>query len=149
MATKSDPRADVLAGISLFRACSPKELAKIGSLTTEIKVEPGHVLCREGESGYDFFIIVEGEAKVTMGGREIATLGPSQFFGEMALLDGGPRIATVTAATPMRLLALSRGEFKGVLGLSTSVAENMLAVIGGRLRATEAALYGTATPIGV
>jgi CRP-like cAMP-binding protein len=115
---------------------------------TEIKVEPGQVLCREGESGHDFFIILEGEANVTIGGRQIATLGPSQFFGEMALLDGGPRIATVAAATPMRLLALSRQEFKGVLGLFPRVTENMLAVIGSRLRATEAALYGT-TPIGV
>lgn len=149
MATKGDPRTDLLGSVSIFRGCSPKELGKIVSLTTEVEVEPGHVLCREGETGYDFFVILEGRAGVTMGGREIATLGPGHFFGEMALLDGGPRIATVTAATPMRLLALSRGEFKGVLGLAPSVAENMLAVIGSRLRSVEVALYGSTPPIGV
>jgi CRP/FNR family cyclic AMP-dependent transcriptional regulator len=149
MATKDDDRIDLLAGVNLFRGCNPKELAKVVSLTTEIKVEPRTVLCREGETGYDFFVILEGEATVTIGGREIATPGPGQFFGEMALLDGGPRIATIATVTPMRLLALSGPEFKGILGLIPGVAENLLAVIGSRLRATEAALYGAATPIGV
>src|SRR5260221_8466036 len=85
-----------LAKVSLFQACTPAELATIVSVTTLIDVASGRVLCQQGERGDEFFVIVDGEAAVTVDGNSVAILGPGQFFGELALLDGGPRIATVT-----------------------------------------------------
>jgi CRP/FNR family transcriptional regulator, cyclic AMP receptor protein len=149
MSTKADPRGELLGGTSLFRSCTSKELAEIASLTTDIDVKEGDVLCREGDFGLEFFVIIEGQAAVTIDAEEIATLGPGGFFGEMALLDGGSRIATVTATTPMRLLVLSRREFRGALHASPMVAERMLEVIGARLRSVEHALYGARPPIGI
>ena len=80
------------------------------------------MLCQEGKSGNECFVVIEGEAAVTIGGDEVTTIGPGGFFGEMALLDGGPRVATVTATTDMRLLSLSRGEFTTLLADVPSVS---------------------------
>jgi CRP-like cAMP-binding protein len=145
----TDPRNQLLSDIALFRTCTPKELNEIASLTTDIDVKAGDILCKEGDFGLEFFVVVEGEAKVTIGDEEVATVGPGGFFGEMALLDGGARIATVTAATPMRLLVLTRREFRGALAASPSIAEKMLEVVGSRLRTVERALYRAEPPIGV
>jgi CRP-like cAMP-binding protein len=135
----------LLGGVSLFRACTDKELAHIASLTTEIDVPADDVLCREGESGSEFFVIIDGEASVTIDGQLRAKIGPGNFFGEMALLDGGPRIATVTATTPSRLLVLSRQEFFSLLDGAPRVARQLLTAVGARLRAAEASLH----PVGV
>src|SRR5450631_3928442 len=123
-----------LAHVSLFRACSPAELDAIVSVTTLIDVPAGRVLCTEGEGGDEFFVIVEGEVTVSVNRAEIATLGPGDFFGEMALLDGGPRVATVTTATPGRLLVLTRPEFNGLLERAPTVCHRILIGLGHRLR---------------
>jgi CRP-like cAMP-binding protein len=135
----------LLGDVSLFRACTDKELAHIASLTTEVDVPADDVLCREGESGSEFFVIIDGEASVTIDGELRAKIGPGSFFGEMALLDGGPRIATVTATTPARLLVLSRQEFFSLLDGAPRVARQLLTAIGARLRTAEESLH----PVGV
>jgi CRP-like cAMP-binding protein len=143
MFNKHDARIDRLAEVSLFRACSHSELRELARITTELEAPAGAVLCREGATGTDCFVVVEGEVRVTIAGDEVDTLGPGGFFGEMALLDGGPRVATVTALTDLRLLVLSRQEFASLLATVPSVCRRMLAAIGARLRLADAQLHPT------
>ncbi len=141
MLKKQDGRVEKLAGVSLFRGCSQSELKALAGITTEVEAAAGKVLCQEGKSGNECFVVIEGEAAVTIGGDEVTTIGPGGFFGEMALLDGGPRVATVTAKTDMRLLSLSRGEFTTLLADVPSVSRKMLEAVGARLRLADAQLH--------
>ena len=145
--SRSDPRADALSQTRLFRACSPKELGQIAALTTRVDFPAGATVCEEGSPGSEFFLIMSGGATVSMSGKPLAELGPGAFFGEMALLDGGPRIATVVAREDLSLLVLNRREFRSVLHIGPSVIEELMAVIGERLRESYARSAGT--PIGV
>ena len=86
-----------LAKVPLFSDCSQRDLQTVARVVREIPHGAGTVIAREGEPGVGLFIIVDGTADVSIGGRKKATLGPGDFFGEIALLDGGPRTATVTA----------------------------------------------------
>jgi CRP-like cAMP-binding protein len=135
-------KADVLESIELFRACTKKELDEISRITYDTEVPEGAVLCVEGDKGLEFFIIVDGRALVTRRGVEICELGPGQFFGEMALLDGGPRVAEVRAITPMRVLVLSRQEFEQLLEQVPRVSRRILTAMGGRLRHVDRRLFG-------
>ena len=131
---KSD-RVELLHSVWLFERCSPKELQAIAKLATPLGADEGQVLAREGKNGGEFFVIVEGTAEATLDGVRIAELGPGQFFGEMALLDQGPRVATVVARSSMLLLVLSGGEFDELIRQSIpSVSRRMLTVLGRRLR---------------
>lgn len=138
---KHDARIDQLAEVDLFRGCSQSELREVAKITTEQAVPAGTVLCREGATGHECFIVVEGLATVTIGDDDVDTVGPGGFFGEMALLDGGPRVATVTATSDMRLLVLSRREFMSLLSNVTSVSGKILAAVGKRLRVAQAQLH--------
>src|SRR4051812_16196580 len=86
-----DPKLDLLAGVPLFAGLDRKHLERVGQLCTRLDVEPGAVLCRQGASGHEFFIVVEGEAVVTVGTTDVDTVPAGGFFGELALLGGGPR----------------------------------------------------------
>ena len=129
-----DPRLDELADVSLFRGCPEAELAAVARVTTPAEVTAGRMLCREGALGHEAFVIVAGEAAATVGGEEVARLGPGSFVGEMALLDGGPRTATVTAVTPMTVLVATEPEFRQLLIDAPTVARRMLVALSGRLR---------------
>ena len=121
----------------MFSACTNRELRRIASLADQIEVPKGKVLTRQGDPGWECFVITEGEAKATMRGRGSATLGPGSFFGEMALLDQGPRSATVTAESDMRLLVLSSRDFSALLEEVPSVARRMMRGLAERLREAE------------
>src|SRR4051812_47372019 len=97
-----------LAAVWLFAECSKHELSMLARITTPVSVAAGHVLAREGDAGGEFAVIVDGTASVTRAGQPIGRLEAGTFFGEMALLDGGARVATVTAETPMMLLVIGR-----------------------------------------
>ena len=115
-----------LRSIPLFEGSSTKELAEIDTLATEDHAESGEVLIREGRPGRETFIILEGEAIVTVGARLIARLGPGDFFGEMALLGRRKvRTATVTSITPMRMLVLDPRQLSALLQIDR-VARSML-----------------------
>jgi CRP-like cAMP-binding protein len=143
MFQRHDARVERLAAVSLFASCTQSELRELARITTELDAPAGTVLCREGATGADCFVIVDGEAAVTIAGDHVCTIGPGGFFGEMALLDGGPRVATVTASSDMRLLVLSRQEFASLLTRLPSVSRRMLAAIGARLRLADAQLYAS------
>jgi CRP/FNR family cyclic AMP-dependent transcriptional regulator len=135
---KHDPKIEHLATIRPFRRCTARQLRQLAQLTTELEAARGAVLCREGEVGRECFVVRDGEATVTIDGEQIATIGPGGVVGELALLDGEPRVATVTAATDMRLVVLSRPEFNKVLADMPSVSRGLLESVGARLRAADA-----------
>ncbi len=134
MLKRQDEKIDRLAQVPLFSACTKKELRELAKITTDASATTGQVLCTENESGNECYIVVDGQATVTIGGQHVATIGGGGFFGEMALLDGGPRIATVTAATDMELLVLSRREFLELIDQVPSVTRRLLEGLGARLR---------------
>ncbi len=104
--------ADDLAGIPLFDTLEPDERAAIAPWFELQDVSPGVKLTGEGASGYSFYVLRDGAATVTIDGIEVRTLGPGDFFGELALLGEGRRTATVTAAAPSRVLVLFGTEFR-------------------------------------
>ena len=133
-----DAKVELLRGVSLFSACSKRELSRIASLADQIDVPKGKVLTREGEPGSEFFVVIKGQATVIVGKRgRIAPLGPGASFGEMSLLDQGPRTATVEAQTDMQLLVLDARSFSSLLADVPSVARKVLAAMAGRLRVAE------------
>jgi len=132
-----DNYLDHLARVPMFSACSKKELEKIGRASDEIHVDPGHVLVEEGKPGHEFFLILDGTANVLRNGRKIATLGRGQYFGELSLLDRGPRSATVKAATDLDVLVLGQREFGGVLDSVPALSRKLLAAMASRLRAAD------------
>jgi CRP-like cAMP-binding protein len=138
MRTKLPPsRLQLLRQVSLFRGLSEAELARIDRLVDDVELEAGHVLTREGRSGSEAFVIVSGTAAVTIGGAEMAMLGPGEVVGEMSLIDNAPRTATVTARTPMVVLVLDPRGFSGLLGEEGANRQVLRSVVR-RLRALEA-----------
>jgi CRP/FNR family cyclic AMP-dependent transcriptional regulator len=142
MATKSRDTVDLnlLKTVPIFSSCSRKEIGAIGRITKEVHFDPGVAICREGETGVGLHIVVEGETKVQIGGRTRRRLGPGAFFGEVAVLDGGPRTATVIAETPVRTLSIPSWSFKSLLRSQPSLSTKMLEEICRRLRTSEASL---------
>jgi|SRR5215207_4475035 len=132
-----DAKMNRLREVSLFSVCSKRELARIASLADEIDVPEGRVLTRQGEPGREFFVIVDGRARVSVRGRRSRTLGPGSGFGEMSLLDQGPRSATVTAQTEMQLLVLDSRGFSSLITEVPSVAMKMFRAMARRLREAE------------
>jgi CRP/FNR family cyclic AMP-dependent transcriptional regulator len=129
-----------LAKVQLFSGCSNKELTTLARAVKDIDHPAGTVIAREGDPGIGLFIIAEGTTDVTIGGRRKAKLGPGDFFGEIALLDGGPRTATVTATTDVKLLGLTEWVFRGLMIEHPAIAVKALQAMAGRLRnATKAA----------
>ena len=124
-----------IGGVPLFSACSKRELALIARSAKEVSHRAGTMIAREGERGIGLFVILEGECEVTIGGKRKAKLGPGDFFGEVALLDGGPRTATVTSLTPVKLVGLTGWVFRGLLMEHPSIALKTLEAVAGRLRA--------------
>jgi CRP-like cAMP-binding protein len=123
-----------LGKVPLFSGLSQRELEAIVRAGKEVEHRAGHVIAREGDRGIGFFLVLSGEARVSRGGKGLAKLGPGDFFGEISLLDRGPRTATVTASTPIRLLGVTAWVFRGLLTENPSIALKLLEVVAGRLR---------------
>ena len=131
-------KTTALSTVGLFSGCSKKELQSVARLCTPLSVQEGSVLTTEGAAGRECFVIVDGKARVTMGGRKVGEVGPGECVGEMALLDGGRRTATVTAESPMNVYALSVSEFRALLGVSPTILRKIATSLAQRLRALEA-----------
>ena len=138
---RNDAKLEQLAKVRLFASCTKKELTQIGRASTEASVPAGKVLCEEGTPGHEFFLVLDGQATVRRNGRKVATYAPGASFGEMALLDRGPRSATVTADTDMSLLVIGQREFSGVLDEIPALAHKLLSVMAARLREADAKLF--------
>ena len=138
----TDARRKTLKVVPLFAQCDDKQLDFIATQVDEVDFVAGRDLCREGSGGGEFFVILSGNAEVRRQGRHLRELGPGDFFGEIALLDGGPRTATVTALSPMTCLVLSRGQFHNVIRQNALIAVSVLETLGERLRSL---LAGQAT----
>jgi CRP-like cAMP-binding protein len=133
---RRDAKVAALKRSPLFSGLSRKQLDHIARLSDDLEVPAGTVLCQEGSRGREFFVIVEGKAKVTRANREIATVGSGDFFGEMALLAHANRTATVTATTPLRFFMVSDRAFRSVLDTDRAIEQKLLRTLAQRLLET-------------
>lgn len=134
MTLSQDQRAELIGACPLFRGLDADGLAAIAAASIEVEFPAERVIARQGEIGTGFFVVAEGTARVVRDGVVVARLGPGEFFGELSVLDGGPRIAQVVADTPVRCLALASWDFERVLREQPGVALSVLRVVAGRLR---------------
>jgi CRP-like cAMP-binding protein len=132
-----DEKLELLQGIPLFARFDHKHLERLGMLTEEVDVPAGKVLIRQGELGDDLMVLVKGIVAVERDGEKINKLGPGEFFGEIALLERGPRTATVTTETPCRLLVLNHRSFHSLMDEFPEVAASVLLTLAHRLRTLE------------
>jgi CRP/FNR family transcriptional regulator/CRP/FNR family cyclic AMP-dependent transcriptional regulator len=113
------PEVELLSRVPLFEGLSRAHLGRVASLAEEVTYHAGRVIVKRGDPGRAFYVIVDGQAKVVKGkivtARGEAELGPGDFFGELSLLDGDPRVATVVAATSMRAIRIERAAFRRLL----------------------------------
>jgi CRP-like cAMP-binding protein len=132
-----DEKQRVLGRVPLFARCGGRSLEQIGKLADEIDVADGTELTREGASGGEFFVILDGKVKVERGGTVLATLGPGEFLGEIALIDGGPRTATATTDGPARLLVVAHREFHTLMADYPDIRLEILEALADRVRNLE------------
>ena len=126
-------KVEALRRAPLFAGLSKKELIELARVTEDLQVSAGTVLCKEGGLGREFYVIVEGTAEVTRGGKPVVTRREGEFVGEIALLTTARRTATVTAATPLRCLILMRGDFRRVLDENRSIERKVMVALADRL----------------
>ena len=135
---KRNTYVEHLARVPMFSACSKRELDLIARRGTDLVFDPGAVVVREGSQGYEFFVIVDGKATVSRGGRQVATLGPGDFFGELSLLERSPRNADVTADTRLETVVVSSQEFRALLEDAPGLTYKLLAGMARRLHDLDA-----------
>jgi CRP-like cAMP-binding protein len=110
-----------LASLDLFAGCAPRTLRRIDTLACTVDVRPGRELCREGEIGEEFFVLLSGLVEVRRGNGSVALLHPGAWFGETALLTKNPRLVTVTTRTASTVLVFWRREFHALLALAPDI----------------------------
>lgn len=132
-----DAKLESLRHVPLFAGLDRKELTEVGRLSDEVDVKAGYVVMREGERGQEFFLILEGFVRVEREGKVVGTLGSGEFMGEIALIDHGPRTATVTCDTDCRLLVLGHREFDSLLERWPAIGTKVLQALAQRVRRLE------------
>ena len=137
MATHTDEKLEMLKCTPILAGLGRKDLEEVGRLVDEVDVKAGHVLMRQGAIGREFFVILSGEIKIERDGKQIATMGPGDFVGDIALVTEQPRTATATAAADSRLLVLGHREFHSLLDRFPAIRMTVLESIALRLRQLE------------
>lgn len=127
-----------LRDVGLFSDCTNRQLRRLASIGTPVSVAEGQEVTAAGAAGAECLVVLSGRASCRVGGRAVAAFGPGDFFGEVSLIDGGARSASVVAETPMELLDLDRREFGQLLEVSPSVVRKMLSTMAARLREADA-----------
>jgi CRP-like cAMP-binding protein len=130
-------KRELLERVPLFAGVSAAGLEELGGIADELDVREGTVLTHEGYREGFFFVIESGRVRIERGGKTINVLGPGDFLGEIALLDGGPRTATATAETECRLLSMTYQMFHELLDAAPEIRAAILEAVGQRLRALE------------
>ena len=125
---------EVLAAVELFARCGRSELKTVARHVETVRLEPGVDLTRQGDAGDAFYVIIDGQARVTVDGETVNTLGPGQYFGELALLDGEPRSATVTSETDLDVAVLGLRMFRTLVREFPDIAVQLLAGLAAALR---------------
>ena len=133
----ADEKLEQLRRVPLFAALGRRELEELGSLADEIDVTDGRVLTRPGETGHEFFVVLDGTVEVDVGGRVVSQLGKGDFLGEIALIDGKPRTATTRAIGPTRLLVVGHREFHQLMDDFPTVKTCVLEALAERVRRNE------------
>ena len=132
------PGIRLLGRVPLFAGLSQAHLRALAQLAEEVRYSPGRMIVRTGTPGVAFYAIVEGDAKVVRGkiasAKATWTLGPGDFFGELALLDGGPRTASVVAETPLTTIRIERAPFRQMLRSEPDIALKLLEAMARRER---------------
>jgi CRP-like cAMP-binding protein len=131
----ASPATDLLKRVPLFSDLEGRELNRIGESMKERTFNAGETVAREGESGVGFFVIEDGTAKVSVSGEERRTLGPGDYFGEIALLSEGARTATVTADTQLRTYGMTFWDFRPLVEENASIAWKLLQALAKQLDA--------------
>jgi CRP/FNR family transcriptional regulator, cyclic AMP receptor protein len=135
MRFRKDRKIELLSHVSLLSRCSKSELGRVANLADLVDFREGDVLMKEGSRGAEFFVVVDGTARVTKGGKELAELGPGDWVGEIALICDRPRTATVVASTPLEALVLTRPGLSALIHDVPSIGTKVLAEVGERLAA--------------
>ena len=131
---KIDDGAERLAKVELFEGFSKAELARVAELVEEIEAEAGAMLVEPGKPGTEAYIVMEGEAAFEMGGERKGTIGAGEPIGEMALIDNRPRVGTVRAVTPMKLLVLDASQFRKLLDEMPKANRAVMSKLTDRIR---------------
>jgi len=132
-----DEKLALLERIPLFSGLGQKGLVRLGQLADEVDVPAERCLMAQGDRGSEMFVVVSGQVRVERDGQRINTLGPGEFFGEIAILDGGPRTATVTADEQSRLLVLTHRDFHSMMEEFPEIAVDVLTSLAHRIRRLE------------
>ena len=140
----NDSKAAELGRLELFRLCGKRELRLLASVADDITFTSGDALCHEGRVAYECFAITSGTAEVRAHDQTIALLGPGDVVGEMALLDGGRRTASVIARTDIHAFSIDRRRFDALLERAPAVARAMLRQLSSRLRQADDELVAAA-----
>jgi CRP/FNR family transcriptional regulator, cyclic AMP receptor protein len=128
-----DTKVEALKRAPLFADLSRKELVQLAKKTEDLEFEPGKVLCKEGDIGQEFFVIVDGTTDVTRNGKHLAARSGGDFVGEIALLEDVKRTATVTAKTPLRVFVLTRHDFRRLIDQNPEVERKVLQALARRV----------------
>jgi CRP-like cAMP-binding protein len=134
---RSDSFVETLATVPLFSACSKKELQMVAKSAEHLAVPAGKVVVTEGAAGTEFFVIIDGRARVERHGRQVASLGPGSFFGDLALLDRAPRNASVIADSELEVAKIGQRAFDTLLD-HPGFSKKLLAGLARRLREQDA-----------
>ena len=130
---RKNAKIELIKRVPLFQRCSGRELAEVAALADEVDLPAGRELTSEGRTGREFVILVEGVADVTRKGKNVNELGPGDFLGEISLVTGRPRTATVTTTAPSRVLVLGARDFRRLLRDLPSLQLKVLDALGDRL----------------
>ena len=133
MRLRKSQKVEAIRKVPLFSKLSKKALEAIASTADEMDFPAGKALTKEGEPGREFFVLLDGSAEVRKEGKQVASLGPGDFFGEIALVTKVPRTATVTTTSEARALVLTDRDFAALLKRSPEVGQGVLAALGERL----------------
>ena len=133
MQLRKNAKIELIKGVPLFASCSKKELEAIAAQADELTVPKGKDLTREGQRGREFMVIVDGAAEVRKDGRRLNLLGAGDFLGEIALISGGPRTATVTTTSETDLLVLTDRAFSDLTKKMPSIQANVMKTLAQRL----------------